>query len=76
MYFIIKFEILALKSIWKQNLFLYCDVYGKKHPEIVEDMHNSWYTQPRVVYIFNYKMFHQEASVEIIKMTRKYTSTS
>ena len=25
--------------------------------------------QPRVVYIFNYKMFHQEASVDTIKMT-------
>ena len=40
---------------------------------VFEDIHNSWLycftnpIQPRVVYVFNYKMFHQETSVEIIK---------
>ena len=36
----------------------------------IEDLHNSW-SYYFTNHIFNYEMFHQEASVEIIKMRKK-----
>ena len=40
---------------------------------VIGDIHNSWLyciiNPQRIGYIFNYKKFHKEASVETIKMS-------
>ena len=54
----IEFEIESIHSSW-----LYCFTDPLELGTRVSLSHR----QPHVVYIFNYKMFHQEASVETIK---------